>query len=51
MITASQESWVALGAIGGFAVALFGYLRNISRDLKGDFSTRLPAAPASTSTP
>ena len=51
MITVSQESWVTLAAIGAFAIALFGYLRSISRDLKGDISTRLPAAPASTSTP
>ena len=32
----SQESWVTLGAIGVFAIALFGYLRNISRDLKAE---------------
>ena len=90
MITVSQESWVTLAAIGAFAIALFGYLRNISKDLKAeigkvddtigktrtelvsaltggfakvearlialeqrtyDISTRLPAAPASTSTP
>ena len=101
MITVSQESWVSLAAIGAFAIALFGYLRNISKDLKTeigttrtelkgdiaslddkldktrtelvgaltggfakvetrlialeqrtyDISTRLPAAPASTSTP
>ena len=30
----SQESWVALAAIGAFAIALFGYLSNISKDLK-----------------
>ena len=33
MITLSQESWVSLSALGVFAIALFGYLRNISRDL------------------
>ena len=36
MITVSQESWVALAAIGAFAIALFGYLRNISKDLKAE---------------
>ena len=30
----SQESWVSLAALGAFAIALFGYLRNISKDLK-----------------
>ena len=29
----SQESWVSLATLGAFAIALFGYLRNISRDL------------------
>ena len=33
MITVSQESWVSLATLGAFAIALFGYLRNISRDL------------------
>ena len=32
----SQESWVTLAAIGAFAIALFGYLRNISKDLKAE---------------
>ena len=36
MITVSQESWVALAAIGAFAIALFGYLRNISKYLKAE---------------
>ena len=30
----SQESWVSLAALGAFAIALFGYLRKISKDLK-----------------
>ena len=39
MITVSQESWVSLAAIGAFAIALFGYLRNISKDLKTEIGT------------
>ena len=49
MITASQESWVALGAIGGFAKVETRLIALEQRTY--DFSTRLPAAPASTSTP